>query len=262
IENQRIVQHVLRETQDTMNRHCASATEINDENNFSWNEKAILLMLEEYKKRAERFRNPKSKKKQLWQEISDEMTKYGYKVDADVIDKKFRNMKTRYLIIKDNNDKKKTTGTGRISWAYFDIMSEIFFDDRTVNPNFVIASTVLSNNNNNNKNETEEITTSGNIPENESIEENDNMSSTSTSSSVRSNIFKKSIQNKKIYGKRNKPIDNYRKKCIDIEEDRIKELRKLREAVENNNTIQREKLEMLKQYLLIQQGNLINLIYF
>lgn len=186
------------------------------------------------------------------------MTKYGYKVEADVIDKKFRNIKTRYLIIKDNNDKKKTTWTDRISWIYFDIMFEISFDDRTINPNLVMASTVLSNNNNNNKNETEEITTSeNNIPENENIEENDNISSNSTTSSsvcVRSNIFKKSMQNKKIYGKRNKPIDNYRKKYINMEEDRIKELRKLREAVENNNTIQKEKLEMLKQYLLIQQG--------
>lgn len=107
-------------------------------------------MLEEYKKRAECFRNPKAKKKQVWQEISDEMAKYGYTVDADAIDKKFRNMKSRYLVIKDNNDKKKTTGTGRISWPYFDIMSEIFLDDRTVNPNLVMASTILANNNGNN----------------------------------------------------------------------------------------------------------------
>jgi len=34
-------------------------------------------------------------------------------------------MKTKYLIIKDNNDKKKTTGTGRISWPYFDIIPTI-----------------------------------------------------------------------------------------------------------------------------------------
>jgi len=66
-------------------------------------------MLEKYKKRAESFINPK--KKQIWQEISDEMAKYGYTIEADAIDKKFRNMKTRYLIIKDNNDKRKTTDT-------------------------------------------------------------------------------------------------------------------------------------------------------
>lgn len=89
-------------------------------------------MLEEYKKRAERFRNPENKKKRLWQEISDEMTKYGYKVKADVIDRKFRNLKMRYLRIK-NSDKKETSESGRMSWIYFDIMSEIIFDNRTVN---------------------------------------------------------------------------------------------------------------------------------
>ncbi|KYQ50315.1 hypothetical protein ALC60_10629 [Trachymyrmex zeteki] len=101
-------------------------------NNFSWSEKAVFLMLEEYKKRAERFRNPENKKKRLWQEISDEMTKYGYKVKADVIDRKFRNLKMRYLRIK-NSDKKETSESGRMSWIYFDIMSEIIFDNRTVN---------------------------------------------------------------------------------------------------------------------------------
>jgi len=89
------------------------------------------------------------------------MAKYGYTIETDAIDKKFRNMKSRYLITKDNNDKKKTTDTDRISWPYFDIMfniiwySEIFFDDRTVNPNLVMASTILSNNNNNNNNNNE-----------------------------------------------------------------------------------------------------------
>jgi len=174
-------------------------------------------MLEEYKKRAERFRNPKAKKKQVWQEISDEMAKYGYIIEADAIDKKFRNMKTRYLIIKDNNDKKKTTGTGRISWPYFDIMSEIFFDDRTVNPNLVMASTILSNNNNNNNNESKKTATfeKSNISNNSSDQENKSISS--SSSSNKSSICRKSMLKK--FRKRNRSKDLYKKRNIEFEEE-------------------------------------------
>lgn len=178
-------------------------------------------MLEEYKKRVECFRNPKAKKKQVWQEISDEIANYGYTVDADAIDKKFRNMKSRYLVIKDNNDKKKTTGTGRISWPYFDIMSEIFLDDRTVNPNLVMASTILANNNgNNNKinnndknNKIKETATfeKSSATDNSSDQENENILSPASSSSNNSSICRKSMLKNKIR-KRNKPIDLYRKK--------------------------------------------------
>ncbi|KYM99393.1 hypothetical protein ALC62_09896, partial [Cyphomyrmex costatus] len=222
---------------------------------FIWNEKAIYLMLEEYKKRVDRFRNPKNKKKQLWQEICNEMAKYGYKVEADAIDKKFRNMKSRYLVIKDNNDKKKTTGTGRISWTYFDIMSEIFFDDKTVNPNVVMASTVSLNNDDNNDNnndnnkKTEKIVRNISSP-NVSDQENENFSQCSSSTSSSStNILKK----RRTIGKRKTPINSYRKKCIEVEEERNNDLKRLIEAVENNNAIQKQKLEVLRQYLSSQE---------
>lgn len=223
-------------------------------------------MLEEYKKRAECFRNPKAKKKQVWQEISNEMAKYGYTVDADAIDKKFRNMKSRYLVIKDNNDKKKTTGTGRISWPYFDIMSEIFLDDRTVNPNLVMASTILANNNgNNNKtnnndknNKIKETATfeKSSVTDNSSDQEDENILSPASSSSNNSSICRKSMLKNKIR-KRNKPIDLYRKKNIEIEEERNMELKMIRQSIQENNIIQ--KLEVLRQ-ALSQEGKLYFLL--
>lgn len=221
-------------------------------------------MLEEYKKRAECFRNPKAKKKQVWQEISDEMAKYGYTVDADAIDKKFRNMKSRYLIIKDNNDKKKTTDTGRISWPYLDIMSEIFLDDRTVNPNLVMASTILADNNgNNNKTNNngknykiKETATfeKSSATDNSSDQEDENILSPASSSSNNSSICKKSMLKNKIR-KRNKPIDLYRKKNIEIEEERNMELKMIRQSIQENNIIQKQKLEVLRQ-ALSQEGKL------
>jgi len=41
-------------------------------------------------------------------------------------------MKKTFRTIKDNN-KKNSTGRGRISWKYFDTFQEIFEDDRTIN---------------------------------------------------------------------------------------------------------------------------------
>jgi len=224
-------------------------------------------MLEEYKKRAERFRNPENKKKQLWQEISDEMIKYGYKVKADAINKKFRNLKMRYLIIK-NSDKKKMSRSGRMSWIYFDIMSEIVFADSSVNSNLAMASAVFFNNdtgNDNTQNEIEKITRFENsISKNLSDREIENVlsvASTSSSTISISSILKKNLRNKK-FRKRNKPIDNYRKRYMEIEEEQIKELRKIREAIEKNNIIQKERVEILKQYSLIQRGNFNNIFYY
>ncbi|XP_012057134.1 PREDICTED: protein PFC0760c-like [Atta cephalotes] len=267
IENQRIVQpyNALGEMGNTMNKHASN--EIHDKNHFSWNEKAVFLMLEEYKKRAERFRNPENKKKQLWQEISDEMIKYGYKVKADAINKKFRNLKMRYLIIK-NSDKKKISRSGRMSWIYFDIMSEIVFADSSVNSNLAMASAVFFNNDNGNdntQNEIEKITRFENsISKNLSDRKIENVlsvASTSSSTISISSILKKNLRNKK-FRKRNKPIDNYRKRYMEIEEEQIKELRKIREAIEKNNKIQKERVEILKQYSLIQRGNLNNIFYY
>lgn len=54
-----------------------------------------------------------------------------------------RNMKKTYRTIKDNN-KKTSTGKGRISWEYFDVFEEIFEDDRTVNIGSSLSSLVES----------------------------------------------------------------------------------------------------------------------
>ncbi|CAG9773271.1 unnamed protein product [Ceutorhynchus assimilis] len=86
------------------------------EGKFYWEYKAILLMLEEYRKRISKFRNPKFKKKLLWDEIANVMKLNGYLVGSDTIDKKMRNLKNTFRTIVDNNNKKKTTGRGRMHW--------------------------------------------------------------------------------------------------------------------------------------------------
>lgn len=67
------------------------------------------------------------------------MCKRGCSVDAAALDRKMRNMKNTYKTIVDNNRKKKT-GRGTIQWEYFSRFKEIFANDKTVNPEFLVSS--------------------------------------------------------------------------------------------------------------------------
>ncbi|KAJ8979107.1 hypothetical protein NQ317_014119 [Molorchus minor] len=81
-----------------------------EQDGFVWDHKANMLLLDEYHKIVDQFRNPTVKKKPLWDKIANNMFQYGYDVKGDIIDKKFRNMKNTFNKIKDN---KKTKRTGR-----------------------------------------------------------------------------------------------------------------------------------------------------
>lgn len=54
-------------------------------------------------------------------------------MDVETLDRKMRNMKRSYKTIKENN-KKSSTGRGRVSWEYYDTLEDIFINDRTINP--------------------------------------------------------------------------------------------------------------------------------
>lgn len=105
-----------------------------------WTLKATKLLLELYKERKENFRDPKVKKRNLWRQIVHEMEKNGYtNLTEDTLDRKLRNLKKTFRTIKDNN-RKSSTGRGRITWEYYDIFEEIFIDDRTINFGPTISS--------------------------------------------------------------------------------------------------------------------------
>lgn len=68
------------------------------------------------------------------------MDKNDYKnLTEDILDRKLRNLKKTFRIIKDSN-RKRSTGRGRITWEYYDIFEEIFLDDRTINFGPTISS--------------------------------------------------------------------------------------------------------------------------
>lgn len=102
------------------------------------------FLLEKYYERKDMFRDPKIKKKTLWTQIVDQFKLKNYNVNEEILDRKMRNLKQSYKSIKDNN-KKTTTGRGRINWEWFDIMEDIFRDDRTINIGPTLSSMAPNN---------------------------------------------------------------------------------------------------------------------
>lgn len=93
---------------------------------FSWTRENILLLLEEYRNRIERFRDSKVKKALLWREILEVFRAKGYSPSKETLSKKIRNMKRTYTQIKNTL---KKSGRGTVSWEFFEIFSDIMKDD-------------------------------------------------------------------------------------------------------------------------------------
>ena len=65
---------------------------------IKWTHETTLFLISEYQKRAQKFRNSKLKKKDLWQEISMAFQDcFNTLVSVGALDKKFRNMKQSYV---------------------------------------------------------------------------------------------------------------------------------------------------------------------
>nr|CAI5844268.1 unnamed protein product [Callosobruchus analis] len=97
-----------------------------------WNDQMILLLLEEYRRLRDSFRNPKIKKRTLWQQIVAVFTKHNYKVTEEMLDKKFRKLKQTFMRIRDNQNIKRRTGR-----------ANIFLVDKTSNVEVKIIESAL-----------------------------------------------------------------------------------------------------------------------
>ncbi|KAF5272343.1 hypothetical protein FQR65_LT17457 [Abscondita terminalis] len=79
---------------------------------FNWSRNVILLLVDQYKKNIDKFRDPKIKKKSIWSTIVRAFHAHNYKVTEDILDRKWRNMKKTYVNIKDSI---KSTGNDHTS---------------------------------------------------------------------------------------------------------------------------------------------------
>lgn len=185
----------------------------------------IQLLLKEYKDLKDEFRNPKCKKRSLWTEIKKTFIKNGYSVSEEFLDRKFRNMKKTYKVIKDNN-KKSATGRGTVNWEYYDTFEDIFLNDKTVNVGITLSS--LS------ETSLESPTTSIAPSENIQIPQVDATNLTALGTSKK--------------GKGTKLLE-HRKKKLEIEGERVQELKKIRMAIEKSNIVQEERNHLMTVFL-------------
>lgn len=93
---------------------------------FKWTDDATILLLKEYRKRKDDFKDRTVKKSDLWTDIGLVFLDNGYNVPDTTLNEKLQTLKLTYNRVKDSQDVKKRTGRGYFKWKYFEIMNEIF----------------------------------------------------------------------------------------------------------------------------------------
>ncbi|XP_076313450.1 uncharacterized protein LOC143226405 [Tachypleus tridentatus] len=78
-----------------------------DEERFTWTYATTLLLINEYRRRQQRFEDKTTLKKSVWKEVVAVFKKHGYAISVKLLRKKWSNMISTYKKIKD-----RTIGTG------------------------------------------------------------------------------------------------------------------------------------------------------
>lgn len=210
-----------------------------------WTQSNIRLLLEEYDKRKDKFRNPSIKKKLLWSEIKDEFVKHNYIVTNDILDKKFRNLKKTYLKIHDNN-KKTSTGKGTVTWEYYNVFCNIFDKDKTVSMDHALSSMRVMTENDETLNPEVldlppiDLTNRPNTCD-ISVDEDNPVPSTSTIESA----ITETTKNSKRAVKRNYNV--FRKDVLDMEREKLQETKRIRESIDKMVIVQEQRNKILAE---------------
>jgi len=109
-----------------------------DNNVFKWPHEAILLLIEEYRKRTYDFYSGRISQKKNWQNIAGELLKKKHHVTGPQCQSKFNNLKRSYKSIKDHNGK---SGNGSKTWAYYNLMDGLIGSKPCISPVATASST-------------------------------------------------------------------------------------------------------------------------
>ena len=96
-----------------------------------WSRNEVLFLLSLYKERENFFKDKKSKKKTLWEEISKEMQEKGYGYTGAQCETKFKNLKQNFTKTVDHNN---VSGNDKKTCPYFEELSDIFGMTPSVKP--------------------------------------------------------------------------------------------------------------------------------
>ncbi|KAF5274567.1 hypothetical protein FQA39_LY07179 [Lamprigera yunnana] len=158
-----------------------------------------------------------------------------------------------------HNNKKKTTGRGRVSWPYYAEFLKLFENDSTINFGHTVSSCASPSNNTLGFSSP---SVASNSPSNR-LQISNSVSTPLFVSTVKENLLKvisypsspslanesespASTPTKHLKAERGKKLYQFRKQQIDIEERRIQQLKELKEAMERSNKIQERRNELLE----------------
>ncbi|KAK4882541.1 hypothetical protein RN001_005860 [Aquatica leii] len=125
------------EIQTELNNTATDTTNVIEDNDATetathhWNDSEIKLLLSLYSDYKKDFEGKKFTNKSLWLKIALQINKEGYNLTWEQCDNKFKNLKTAYKKVIDNNSK---TGRGRMSFKLFDLMDSLFSKNPEIHP--------------------------------------------------------------------------------------------------------------------------------
>ncbi|XP_043681314.1 uncharacterized protein LOC122635318 isoform X2 [Vespula pensylvanica] len=224
------------------------------EASFVWTRSKTLLLIEAYDARKEKFIDPRIKKKTLWKEIALEFEKKNYYVSAENLDKKFRNLKRTYIKIRDNI-RKSFMGKERVTWEYYDYLQKIYEKDYPI-----MINTSLEDNENSDKISQNLVNSDSSLSAkfaadddfveilSDQIDRSEHYNGTTQIvCDTKPNTIRGRV---KLRTQRKRQMKTLREEHLNLEKEKIKELRRLREAIENNNEIQRERNQLFSALIM------------
>ncbi|KMQ87440.1 hypothetical protein RF55_13280 [Lasius niger] len=127
----------LKRNQEPCSSGCMASTastseipESEQDSVFKWSHQAILLLIEEYRRREEDAISGKISQKQVWKSISEVLCKHGHDVTGPQCQSKFNGMKRTFKSIKDHNLK---SGNNPQSWPYTEVMESLLGEEPIIN---------------------------------------------------------------------------------------------------------------------------------
>ncbi|XP_001988017.2 uncharacterized protein LOC6561761 [Drosophila grimshawi] len=181
---------------------------------WHWNQKSTKLLVELYSERRHRFRDPKTRKRALWTEIVDEMEREGYKgINEDICDRKWRNMKKTYRTCRETM---KKNGRKRVAWDYYDTFDEMFHNDKSSSSSSMAAIKA----------------------ENNAVEPQQQLDMCAT------------VDATLLATKPDLSVSQeQQRQLLVLERSRISAIKELSKRIEESNAIQRERNDLLREYL-------------
>ncbi|XP_011860030.1 PREDICTED: uncharacterized protein LOC105557398 isoform X2 [Vollenhovia emeryi] len=123
---------------DPLNVETSDAENSAPDSFFKWSHQAVLLLIEEYRKREKDTTSGKISQKRLWESISNVLCSHGHDVTGPQCQSKFNGMKRTFKSIKDHNSK---SGNNPRSWLYTEVMESLLGEKPFMNPVALASST-------------------------------------------------------------------------------------------------------------------------